>query len=71
MRAAGLLVIFGGLALVAVGVQPYTGALDRFGRLPGDINAGGGRGRIFAPITSLPLVSLLLSLLLYLLRRFF
>ena len=36
-RAGGLLIIFAGLAVVAVGALIYAGALSWFGRLPGDI----------------------------------
>ncbi len=68
---SGLLVIVLGVGVALVGVLIYAGALSWFGRLPGDIRYGSQRVRIFIPITSMLLVSLILSLLLYLLRRFF
>jgi len=70
-RSAGLLVIFVGLAVAAVGALIYVGALSWFGRLPGDIRYEGESSRIYVPVTSMLLVSLVLSLAGYLLRRFF
>ncbi len=60
-----------GLCVVAVGLLIMSGALSWFGRLPGDVNFGSGRGRVFIPLASMLLISLVLSLILYLLRRFF
>ena len=70
-RSTGLFVIFVGLAVVVVGALIYAGALSWFGRLPGDIRYEGENSRIYVPITSMLLVSLVLSLAFYLLRRFF
>jgi hypothetical protein len=71
MRGGGLLVILIGVCLVVVGLLIYAGALSWFGRLPGDLSFGGERTRIFIPLTSMLIVSLVLSLVMYLLRRFF
>jgi len=49
----------------------YSGALSWFGRLPGDIRYEGEHTRVYIPIVSSLLLSLVLSLLFYLLRRFF
>ncbi|MGH8929282.1 MAG: DUF2905 domain-containing protein [Egibacteraceae bacterium] len=68
-RSTGLLIIGIGIVLVVVGVLATTGALSWFGRLPGDIRIQGGRTRVFIPITSMILVSVVLSLLLALFRR--
>ncbi|MFN2452784.1 MAG: DUF2905 domain-containing protein [Pyrinomonadaceae bacterium] len=68
---AGLLVIIAGVCVALVGLLIYAGALSWFGRLPGDFRFGGERVRVFVPVASMLLISLLLSLLLYLLRRFF
>jgi hypothetical protein len=66
------LVLFGMAAvLVVVGALVYTGALSWFGRLPGDIRYESQNTRVFVPLTSMFLVSLLLSLAMYLARRFF
>lgn len=61
-----------GIALVALGLllqfAPWT--LNWFGRLPGDIRFESGNSRVFIPITSLIVVSVVLSVLLNLwLRR--
>ncbi len=48
-----------------------TGGLSWFGRLPGDFQFGNERTRVYIPLASMLLISLVLSLILYLLRRFF
>ncbi|MBA2338927.1 MAG: DUF2905 domain-containing protein [Pyrinomonadaceae bacterium] len=70
-RSTGLLVIVVGAAAIILGLLIYSGALSWFGRLPGDIRYESERTRVFIPITSMLLLSLGLSLVLYLLRRFF
>jgi len=70
-RGGGLFVVFIGLGIVVVGLLIYSGALSWFGRLPGDLNFGGERTRVFIPVTSMLIVSLVLSLVVYVLRRFF
>lgn len=54
-----------GLALLALGLiaEFAPSLLSWFGRLPGDINITRGNTRIFFPITSMIVVSLLLSLI--------
>ena len=69
-RGGGLFVIMLGVAVIVVGLLIYTGALSWFGRLPGDIRWGGERARVYIPITSMLIVSLVLSLIMYVLRRF-
>lgn len=68
---SGLVLVFIGLALVAVGFLAWTGALSWFGRLPGDIRIERENVRVYFPIVSMILVSLVLTLVLNLLRRFF
>lgn len=70
-RSAGLLIVVGGLCLIFLGLLIYVGALSWFGRLPGDIRYETENARVYVPIVSMLLVSLVLSLLFYLLRRFF
>jgi hypothetical protein len=70
-RSSGLLFIIGGAFIVCVGLLIYSGALSWFGRLPGDIRYEGTNTRVYVPITSMLLVSLALSLISYLVRRFF
>lgn len=63
--------IIAGLLLVAIGLtlQYAPGLLNWFGRLPGDIRIESERGRVFVPITSMLVVSIVLSLLFSLFRR--
>ena len=70
-RSAGLLVVIAGGVLVVLGLLIYSGALSWFGRLPGDIRYEGEHTHVYFPLVSSLLISVLLSLLFYLLRRFF
>ena len=70
-RYVGVLVIIGGLCLVFVGLLIYTGWLSWFGHLPGDVRYESEHMRVYVPIVSMLLLSLVLSGLFYLLRRFF
>ncbi len=70
-RSVGLLVIVGGVFIIVVGLLIYSGALSWFGRLPGDIRYERGSVRVYIPIVSMLLISLALTLLFNLLRRFF
>jgi DUF2905 family protein len=70
-RGIGALVIVGGISLVLVGLLIYSGGLNWFGKLPGDIHYEGERTQIYVPIVSMLIVSLALSLIFYLIRRFF
>ncbi len=65
----GLLLVFAGLVLVVLGVLIWLGGLSWFGQLPGDIRIERDTVRIYVPITSMLLLSLALSLALYVLRR--
>ena len=62
------LVVAGGV-LVLVGVLAWGGLLSWFGRLPGDIRIERPVRRIYIPITSMVLVSIVLSLILAAARR--
>ena len=70
-RSAGLAVIVAGVAVVVIGVLIYSGGFSWFGRLPGDIRYENYHVRVDVPLVSMLLLSLVLSLLFYLLRRFF
>ncbi len=69
-RSTGLILILIGLGLALVGLLVWTGAFSWFGRLPGDIRIERPTVRVYIPITSMLLLSILLSALLYLVRRF-
>ena len=60
-----------GAGLVVIGLLIYSGALSWFGRLPGDIRYEGENSRVYIPILSSIIASVVLSLLFYLVRRFF
>ena len=69
-RSTALLIIATGAAIILIGVLVYVGGLSWFGRLPGDIRYERGGSRVYIPITSMILVSVVLSLALGLVRRF-
>ncbi|MCC6386491.1 MAG: DUF2905 domain-containing protein [Dehalococcoidia bacterium] len=69
-RELGLLVATLGLVAVAVGGLIAAGALSWAGRLPGDLRWTSGATRIYVPVTTMILLSLALSLVSYLVRRF-
>jgi len=54
---------------VVIGLLAWTGALSWFGRLPGDIRWEGERGRVYIPVVSMLLVSLVLSVLAWVFRQ--
>jgi hypothetical protein len=68
-RGPALLLIVLGVGLVVVGLLAWTGAVSWFGRLPGDIRWEGERGRVYIPVVSMLLVSIVLSALAWLLRH--
>lgn len=67
--SAGPAIVGAGVVLVVVGLLVWSGALAWFGRLPGDIRIEGDTVRVYIPIVSMLAVSAALSLLLYLVRR--
>ena len=64
-------IIIAGLVLVLIGLILHfaPGALRWFGRLPGDIRIERENVRVYIPIASMLVISIILSLILYLLRR--
>jgi hypothetical protein len=70
-RFLGLWVVVGGICLIVIGLLIYSGGFNWFGKLPGDIRYESERVGVYIPIVSMLLVSLALSLIFYLLRRFF
>jgi hypothetical protein len=70
-RLLGIWIVVGGVCLIVVGLLIYSGGLNWFGKLPGDIRYESDRVHFYAPIVSMLLVSLALTLIFYLLRRFF
>jgi hypothetical protein len=67
----GTILIALGVGLILVGLLIWSGSLSWFGRLPGDIRIERESVRVYVPIVSMLVVSLVVSLGLYLVRRFF
>jgi hypothetical protein len=53
-----------------VGLVAWKGGLSWFGRLPGDVRLERGNVRFYAPIASMLLVSVALTVVLRLVQRF-
>jgi len=70
-RELGLLLVGLGALLAVAGLLIYWGGFSWFGRLPGDLRYESESTRVFVPITSMILISILLTVLLSLARRFF
>jgi hypothetical protein len=65
----GNLLIATGLLLLLAGIAYKFGLLGWFGNLPGDIRFESGNTRFYFPVTTMILVSILLSLLLFIFKR--
>jgi len=59
-----------GVGMILIGLLLWSGSLAWFGKLPGDITIERETMRIYVPIVSMLLVSAVVSLVLYLARRF-
>ncbi len=71
MRSVSNLLIIGGLIAIAAGFAARFGLLSWFGNLPGDIRRVGERSVVFIPLTSMLVASLLLTVVVNLVGRFF
>lgn len=69
-KSIGTWLIIGGIVLVIIGALANSGWLSWFGRLPGDIRIERGSVRFYFPITSMIVISAALSLVFYLLGKF-
>jgi hypothetical protein len=67
----GPLLVGLGIVLALVGLLVWSGALAWFGRLPGDIRIERESARVYIPIMSMLIGSVVLSLVLYIVRRMF
>ena len=70
-RTIGQLVITLGVILVVVGLAAMRGWLSWFGNLPGDVRVQRENVHLYIPIVSMLLISILFSVLSYVVRRFF
>ena len=63
-------IVAGGiLVIVGIVLHFFPGIFGWFGRLPGDIRIETANGRVFIPVTSMILLSIVLSVLVSILRR--
>ena len=70
MKSMGPLLVVLGAVIIVLGVLAWSGLLSWFGRLPGDIPIERSHTRIYVPISSMLILSVILSLLMMLFRRF-
>lgn len=68
-QSVGLILIAVGLGLAVLGLIVYAGGFGWFGRLPGDIRIETEHVRVYIPLVSMLLVSIVLSVALSLLSR--
>lgn len=68
-QTVGTVLIVVGLALAGLGLLAWSGLLDWFGRLPGDIHIERGNTHVYFPITSMLVVSVVISVVVHLVRR--
>jgi hypothetical protein len=73
METIARYLMFAGIALFLIGGGMYLAAKFGIplGRLPGDIRIESGNGSFYFPVTSSILVSVILTILLKILSRFF
>ena len=71
-QTGGKTIIFIGIAIVAIGLIWYLfgNKLHFLGRLPGDIRVERPSFRFYFPITTMILFSILLSAVLYIIKKF-
>jgi di/tricarboxylate transporter len=65
-----LTLILLGAGLIVAGLLVWSGGLSWFGRLPGDLRFEGERHRVYLPLVSMLVLSVVASLLLSLLGWF-
>ncbi len=72
METVSKLLISLGVLFILMGILTYAfgGLFSWFGKLPGDIRIEGDHYFIYAPITSMILLSLILNLIYYLITAF-
>ncbi len=66
----GPLLVGLGVTLILIGLLLWSGSLSWFGRLPGDIRIERDSFQIFVPLVSMIVVSVVISLVLYLMKRY-
>ena len=69
-KSMGTWLIIGGVLLVVIGVLANSGWLSWFGRLPGDIRIERENVRFYFPVVTMIVISIAVSLIFYLVGRF-
>jgi Protein of unknown function (DUF2905) len=70
-KPLGQLIVLLGLIMIVVGLVAMRGWLGWFGHLPGDVRVERQNVRVYLPIVSMLLISIVFSVLSYVLRRIF
>ncbi len=68
-KPLGQLIVLLGLIMIVVGLVAMRGWLGWFGHLPGDVRVERQNVRVYVPIVSMLLISIVFSVLSYVLRR--
>lgn len=69
--SAGPALVLIGLAIIVIGMLVWWGAFGWFGHLPGDIRIERENVRVYIPIVSMLVISIVLTVLLNLISRLF
>jgi hypothetical protein len=70
-RPLGTTLVLVGALIIVIGLLVATGWLNWFGRLPGDIRIERENVNLYLPLTTMLLLSVVLSLVMWVVRRFF
>ncbi len=68
-RSVGLLIIALGVGAIVVGALIWIGAFSWFGKLPGDIRIENDDTRVYIPLVSMLIVSIVLTVVVNLISR--
>ena len=68
-RELGPVLVGIGIVVVVIGLLAWSGGMSWFGRLPGDFRIEGENSRVYVPWVSMLMISAVLSLVLWSLRR--
>jgi uncharacterized membrane protein YidH (DUF202 family) len=65
----GIYIILVGVGLIVIGILAWSGAISWFGNLPGDLKIERGSAKIYIPITSMLIISVVLTILILLIKK--
>lgn len=68
-RSVGLLIIALGVGAIVIGALIWIGAFSWFGQLPGDIRIENDDTRVYIPLVSMLIVSIVLTVVVNLISR--